>query len=294
MPRVTDMGGRPASGFVQMPVIGIVVDNVDKEGLGRVKVKFPTLPEQPESFWLRQMTPNGGKGNGLYALPEKEDEVLVMFLQGNQDNGVILGQFWNGKEKPPEEKGGGMPGSAKSKVDGSCKSKATVNDGSSDIEKNDRRYWKSRSGHMLVFDDTDGKETIQIWDSTQKLHIGLDSKDGRIVIANNEGDTHIRSKKDIYFESAEGNIFLRAKENIDSESKEDTLVKAKNIEAESKLETKLKVGTNLTIDVEHDITMKCGGNCDVKGKVVKVKSTATSRYEAKGAMAIKGKTIAIN
>ena len=60
-------------------VVGIVTDNVDPDELGRIQVKFPTLHEEPLSFWLRQISPNAGAERGLYALPEIDDELAKGF-----------------------------------------------------------------------------------------------------------------------------------------------------------------------------------------------------------------------
>ena len=57
MPKVTDMQGRPVSGLMNGLVEAIVVDNVDPEELGRIKVKVPTLPETPDSYWARLSMP---------------------------------------------------------------------------------------------------------------------------------------------------------------------------------------------------------------------------------------------
>lgn len=177
MAKMTDMMGRPHSGMVPFCVVGIVTDNVDPDELGRIQCKFPTLHEEPMSFWLRQSSPNAGKERGMYALPEKEDEVLVVFMQGTQDVGVILGQFWNGVDVPPAEAKAGLPGPAATHA--MSWSKDTFTDGSKDLASNDRRFWKSRSGHLLVFDDTGGAESVQIWDKSHKLAFVFDTTESR-------------------------------------------------------------------------------------------------------------------
>ena len=110
--------------------IGIVTNNKDEDGLGRIKVKFPLLSETDESYWARVLSPMAGKERGLYCLPEIEDEVLVAFENGMIDRPYILGGLWNGVDKPPES------------------NKEGVN----------RRLIKSYSGHTIVLDDTKDKE----------------------------------------------------------------------------------------------------------------------------------------
>src|SRR5205085_4645581 len=53
--------GRPPTGFV----IGIVTDNQDPDGEGRVKVKFPWLSGDHTSDWARVVVPGGGSGRGI-------------------------------------------------------------------------------------------------------------------------------------------------------------------------------------------------------------------------------------
>ncbi|HEX2224158.1 MAG TPA: phage baseplate assembly protein V, partial [Thermoanaerobaculia bacterium] len=110
-------------------VVGVVTNNQDPEGLGRVKLRLPWLSAQAESDWARVISPMAGGDRGLYALPEVDDEVLVAFEHGRAELPYVLGSLWNGKDKPP----------------------AANEDG-----KNKLRVLKSRSGHRVRLDDTAG------------------------------------------------------------------------------------------------------------------------------------------
>ena len=116
--------------------VAIVTDNEDPEGMGRVKLEFPWRAANDESYWARIATPMAGKETGTYFLPEVGDEVLVAFEDGDVSHPYVLGALWNGKEGPPTDNADG---------------------------KNDVRQIKSRSGHVLTFDDgdTDGKVAIE-------------------------------------------------------------------------------------------------------------------------------------
>jgi uncharacterized protein involved in type VI secretion and phage assembly len=81
-------------------VVGIVTNNNDPDGLGRVKVKFPTLGDQLESWWARIASPSAGKDRGLLMMPIANDEVLVAFEHGDPRRPYVIGSLWNGQAKP--------------------------------------------------------------------------------------------------------------------------------------------------------------------------------------------------
>ncbi|NET40026.1 MAG: hypothetical protein F6K19_50095 [Cyanothece sp. SIO1E1] len=85
----------------QTALVGIVTDNEDPDGLGRVKVKFPTLTEDHNSNWARVVSMGAGPARGFDCLPEIDDEVLVTFEHGDIHRPYILGGVWNGEDSPP-------------------------------------------------------------------------------------------------------------------------------------------------------------------------------------------------
>jgi phage baseplate assembly protein V len=149
VPKVTDRHGRPVSGQMPGLVEGIVVDNVDPEKLGRVKVKFPTLPEAPESTWARLAMPMAGRERGWMTIPEIDDEVLVSFVHGNHDNAVVVGSLYNGVDTPPY---------------------------ANEDEENNLRVFQSRSGHRLTFDDTKGEERMELISHNEEIRVIWDAK----------------------------------------------------------------------------------------------------------------------
>jgi uncharacterized protein involved in type VI secretion and phage assembly len=217
------------------------------------------------SFWLRQITPMGGKERGLYALPEIDDEVLVMFMQGSHDVGVIMGQFWNGVDIPPTECKDGMP--VPDDTGAQERSTDVFTDGSKSLDNNDRRFWKSRSGHLLVFDDTDGAETVQIWDNSHTLALVFETAEQRILLSNSAGDVHIRTKTDLYLEAG-NDIIMTAGNDMDTLVHNDMNTKVdKNIGVESGMESSWKTGTKFKQEAGTDWEAKASMNATLEGSM---------------------------
>ncbi|MBW4457595.1 MAG: VgrG-related protein [Nostoc indistinguendum CM1-VF10] len=86
----------------QTLLVGLVTNNNDPKGWGRVKVKFPTLTTEHESNWARVVGLGAANERGFYCLPEIDDEVLVGFEHGDIHRPYVMGGVWNGKDKTVE------------------------------------------------------------------------------------------------------------------------------------------------------------------------------------------------
>lgn len=152
-------------------VDGVVTNINDKDKLGRVKVTFPWMGDAPaiESAWCRVAAPMAGPGRGWMTLPEINDEVLIAFEHGDPAMPYVLGGLWNNRDKPPV---GDAVATAGDKVN--------------------LRVWRSRSGHMLIFDDTDGKEKVTLRDKNAN-RIEIDSKSDALLV-DVSGDLAIKCK----------------------------------------------------------------------------------------------------
>ena len=156
--------------------VGIVTNNKDPDGLGRVKVALPWLADDDETGWARVLAPAAGKNRGIWFLPEVDDEVLVAFEHGDPASPYVLGGLWNGRDAPPEKNADGH---------------------------NDVRMIRSRSGHVIRLVDASGKEQIEIADKSGRNRIVVDTAKGTVTVT---GDT------DVVVEAAKGTLTLRGKD----------------------------------------------------------------------------------
>lgn len=189
--------------------IGIVTNNQDPDGMGRVKLRFPWRGDGDESYWARVATLMAGNDRGSFFLPEVGDEVLVAFEMGDIHHPYVVGALWNGVDKPPETNADG---------------------------KNNIRMIKSRSGHQIIFDDNSDqmKEKLEI--HTKAGHkILLDDTSGqeKIEIVDKAGSNSIK------IDSAQNSIAI--------ESSMQLKIKSQMIEIESGATMTIKAGATLTI-----------------------------------------------
>jgi uncharacterized protein involved in type VI secretion and phage assembly len=253
-------------------VTNIVVDDNANKGKDdyRVKVRFPTLPNGgkdggEDSTWCRIVSYGANKDGGTFWLPEVGDEVLVTFVNGDFNQPVILGGFWNGTDAPPYS---------------NSKDKGTVSDnkfeGKHEAKKNDLRFLRSRLGHQLIFNDNASEPRVALH-TKQKHRIVLDDKNNeptQIEIYDGKEENYIlidTKNKKITIEAKTGDMLLKAKGTI--------TVDAETIEMKSGKNTKLSVGQNYEMQAQSNMTIKASGTGDI---------------ESSGAMTIKGSKVNIN
>jgi len=174
-------------------VIGIVTDNDDPQRQGRVKVKYPSLSGDHASDWARVVTPGAGNQRGIEFLPEVNDEVLVGFEMGDIHYPYVLGGLWNGQDAPPE------PGASQS-------------------GKIQKRVLRSRTGHTITLDDSDGGGGILIADKNGN-QLFLDSGSNALNITV-KGDASLK---------VQGSVNLKAQGNLNLEAQSQVQIKGQGI-----------------------------------------------------------------
>ena len=142
---------------------GVVVDNVDPEGLGRVRVRIPGLIEPASAFAFPLGTVGGGSNRrGFFSVPEKGADVGVLFHQGDVDHPFYLTGHW-GK---PDAIGNEVPEPAKD-ADPAKVPK---------IKSFETERW------LLFFDDNEGQRSLTIRDKVSGDQIEFDGEGLGITI----------------------------------------------------------------------------------------------------------------
>jgi uncharacterized protein involved in type VI secretion and phage assembly len=159
-------------------VVGIVTNNQDTDGMGRVKVRFPWRDDADESFWARIAVLMAGPERGSYFLPEVDDEVLVAFDHGDIHHPYVLGALWNGQDHPPEANSDGKNNIRKIR---SRSGHEIILDDNSE-QQQEKVTVKTHAGHQIVLDDSAGQEKIDIKDKTGNNTIVIDSVQNSIAI----------------------------------------------------------------------------------------------------------------
>jgi uncharacterized protein involved in type VI secretion and phage assembly len=208
-------------------VIGVVDSLEDPEQLARVQVKYPHL-DGTLSAWARLATLMGGAERGTFFRPEKNDEVLIAFEHGDATRPYVLGALWSKVDRPPAD-------------DGKAKD-------------NNWRFIQSRSGHILKFDDTEGKERIEIVDKDGKRRLVIDPAGDSIELSADSGD--------ILIKSAAGKITIEAPTS-------EVAVKAKEISAEATTKIEMKA-PEITLKADARLTVEAGGQLVLKGAQVMI------------------------
>ena len=165
----------PESDFSGL-AIGIVTDNRDPAGRGRVKVRYPWLSSEHGSDWARVALPGAGADRGLCVLPEVNDEVLVGFEFGDVNYPYVLGGLWNGRDP--------MPHSGQAVVAAGVR----------------QRLIRTRAGHEIVLDEEQG---IAI----------TDRRGNRVTIDSASDQITVEAHGNLLLKSG-GNLALEAKGQV--------------------------------------------------------------------------------
>ena len=215
-------------------VVAIVTNTDDPEDWGRVKVKYPWMTDDAESWWARLAAPGAGPEAGFISIPEVDDEVLVIFDQGDFNQPIIVGGLWNGENAIPPPTAGAGQG-----------------------EKPQVRTWQTLKGHWIaMYDNADDKIELvtvsghsMVFDDANKK-IAIDTSGGHKLYIDDQG-------KKIEITSSGGNKIV-----IDDNMRKVTV--------ESGGDVQVKAGMNMKLEATGNIDMQANGMVNIKGSVVNI------------------------
>ena len=195
------------------PMLGIVVDNKDPEGLGRIRVSHEGTMPGSVSPWLPVAGHSRGNGSGFWTLPSTGTQALVAYTSGGRRSGYVLGFIYDGQHNPPESTGGKASGS----------------------------ILLQTKNHRIEITDSEGSGEIRIESAEGRMRAVIGSEGG-ITLVNELGGIGIRCRRlamDCGVETAlksrsiiietEGNSEVRAGGKSTMEADGDATLRGKNI-----------------------------------------------------------------
>ncbi len=237
--------------------IARVIDTNDPEGMSRIKVQYNwQIPMGGETPWLRMSTPYAGAEKGLHFIPETGEEVIIGYEGGNAERPFVMGALYNGSNKADAWQ----------------------------TETNDIKAIRSRSGHTVELNDTDGEETIKIYDNEGSI-ITFNTQEKSLVI--NATETIDIAAKNINIQ-AEENINIGAQQNVDIAAEADLSALAEgNVAIQSTGDTGVKSNGAIALEAMSDATVKGQKaivegltTAEVNGTQTKVTGTAMTEVSA--------------
>ncbi len=176
---------------------GYVTDNKDPHGLGRIKAKVPKVLQGEETGWCLPCAPyGGGFDKGFYMIPEEKSGIWIEFEGGDPSYPIWCGTWWGAPEHEGAENEFGE------KVGNEVPNEAQTSSSSPLI-----KLIKTSSGHKIILDDTEGKESITIQDKNQENFLKFDSSQNSI---NLNCKSKIVLKGDSIEIQAEGTLTIKA------------------------------------------------------------------------------------
>jgi uncharacterized protein involved in type VI secretion and phage assembly len=137
----------------------------DPEQMNRVQVRvlaFDGVSQQDAPMWARVVAPFAGDDRGTFFLPDVDDEVLVVFVQGDPRHPLVVGGLWNGSASAP----------------------ASIESGG----RNRYKRIKSRNGIVITLDDQSGQETLQL-ETPGGCKLTLKDGPGSVTLEDSNGNS---------------------------------------------------------------------------------------------------------
>ncbi|KAI5912932.1 phage baseplate assembly protein V [Thauera sp. 2A1] len=166
-----------SAGWMQAAYLARVVDINDPESRDRVQVRlyaFDDVDGQDAPLWARVVCPFAGADRGAFFMPDVDDEVLVVFVQGDPRHPLVVGGLWNGANAAPASLSGGT---------------------------NQYKCIRSKNGVVVTLDDQQGQEKL-VLETPAGQKLTLSDGPGKVRIEDSNGNSVVLESSGITITAA--------------------------------------------------------------------------------------------
>ncbi len=243
--------------------IGKVTNATDPEGMSRIQVQFPwQVATSGTTPWIRVATSYAGGNRGFHFLPEVGDEVLVGFENGEVERPFMQAALYTGANKPEEWQ----------------------------TDANNVKAIRTRSGHTIELNDTEGEEKINIYDNEGSIII-FDTVAKSLTI--NATETIDIGAKNINI-VAEENITIQAQGDIITAAEGDISIQSQGAtDIQATGDASLVSSGAVTVEATSDATL-AGANAVVSGQASAELNGAQAKVAGSAMTEISGGIVKVN
>lgn len=144
-------------GNMQAMHLAQVVDNVDPDSRGRIKVR---LHANALELWANVVVASAGPGYGVTCIPKRDEQVVIAFV--TPDQALVIGAIWAGTNS--------LPNAADPVEDHYLISTPELSELEFDDVAGPKIEVRTRSGYSIKIDET-GAGSITIVRGGQKIHL---------------------------------------------------------------------------------------------------------------------------
>lgn len=227
-PNVSSLKAGGLSSAIHGLQVGVVL-KIDGDPQYRVQIQLP-IGGKTVKLWARMLFADGGDDRGMVFWPEKDDEVIVGFLNDDPRHPIILGSAFSKKNKPPI------------KPD----------------KKNSEKGIITKSKVKFIINDKDKSVSIETPGGNSVL---IDDKKKTVTITDENKNSIKMQKKGITIDS-KGDITLNATKNLKLKAKSAILIDGMNITNKAK--------GKLVSQGAGGVDVKSNGIATIKGSIVKI------------------------
>lgn len=239
-------------------VVGIVAENYVQELPGRLCVSIPVRDAQADQLkWAKMAMPYIGAGWGSYFLPEKGDQVLLVFEDGNIEKPYVIGCIPKDRDK-----------FLKKSAD----------------DKNHIKQIQTRNGSRIAFWDDESeegaKDKITVATAQDEHHIDIDNETDKIAIYDKEKRCLVE------MDTQKGVMRLHAEKKMEITVGDAVKVILNGESGKISIETK-----KLSAQASGSVRIESDGNIKISGRQVSTEATSLLKNESSGMLTLSGKPV---